>query len=59
MYRSIILPVVLYGCEKWYLILREWNRRGLFENRVLKKDEMTGGRRNKMRSFITCTFLQV
>jgi hypothetical protein len=41
--------VVLYGCETWYVILREKQRLRVFENRVLKKifgsrrDEMTGG----------------
>jgi hypothetical protein len=47
-YRTIILPVVLYGCETWSLILTEERRMGVFENRVLrrvfgsKKDEVTG-----------------
>jgi hypothetical protein len=47
-YKTIILPVVLYGCETWSLILRKENRRRVFENRVLrklfgpKKDEVTG-----------------
>jgi hypothetical protein len=46
-YRTIILPVVLYGCETWSLILREERRLRLFENRVLrifgpKRDEVTG-----------------
>jgi len=36
MYRTIILPVVLYGCEVWSLTLREKYRLGLFENRVLR-----------------------
>jgi len=46
-YRTIILPVVLYGCETW-LTLREESRLRVFENRVLrrvfepKKDEVTG-----------------
>jgi len=46
-YRNIILPVVLYGCETWSLILREGRRLKLFENRVLrrvfgpKRDEVT------------------
>jgi hypothetical protein len=49
MYRTIILPVVLYGCESWSLTLREEYGVGLFENRVLrrifgpKRDEVTGG----------------
>jgi len=47
-YRTIILPVVLYGCETWSLILREERRLRVFENRVLrrvfgsKRDEVTG-----------------
>jgi hypothetical protein len=47
-YRSIILPVVLYGCEIWSLTLREKRRLRVFENGVLrrlfwsKKDEVTG-----------------
>ena len=48
MYRNIILPVVLDGCEIWSLILREERRLRVFENRVLrrvfgpKRDEVTG-----------------
>jgi hypothetical protein len=47
-YETIILPVVLYGCETWSLILREDHRLRVFENRVLrrifgpKRDEVTG-----------------
>jgi len=47
-YRTIILPVVLYGCETWSLILREERRLRVFENMVLrrifgpKRDEVTG-----------------
>ena len=33
-YRTIILPVVLYGCETWSLTLREERRLRVFENRV-------------------------
>jgi len=46
-YRAIILPVVLYGCETWSLTLREERRLGVFENRMLrrifgpKRDEVT------------------
>ena len=46
-HRTIILPVVLYGCETWSLILREECRLKVFENRVLrrifglKKDKVT------------------
>ena len=47
-YRTIILPVVLYGCETWLLTLREERKLRVFENRVLrtmfgpKRDEVTG-----------------
>jgi hypothetical protein len=34
-YRTVILPVVLYGCETWSLTLREEHRLRVFENRVL------------------------
>ena len=33
-YRTIILPVVLYGCEAWSLTLREERRLRVFENSV-------------------------
>jgi hypothetical protein len=35
--RTIILPVVLYGCETWSLTLREEHRLRVFENRVLRR----------------------
>ena len=47
-YGTLILPVVLYGCETWSLTLREERRLRVFENRVLrrifgpKRDEVTG-----------------
>jgi hypothetical protein len=47
-YRSIILPVVSYGCETWSVTLREEHRLRVFENRVLRRifgpkgDEVTG-----------------
>jgi hypothetical protein len=47
-YKTIILPVVLYGCETWFVTLREEHRLRVFENRVLrrifgpKRDEVTG-----------------
>jgi hypothetical protein len=46
-YKTIILPVVLYGCENLPLTLREEQRLKVFENRVLrrlfgpKRDEVT------------------
>ena len=36
-YRTIILPVVLYGCETWSLTLREERRLRVFQNRVLRR----------------------
>jgi len=47
-YRIIILPIVLYGCETWLLILREERKLRVFENMVLRgifgprRDEVTG-----------------
>jgi hypothetical protein len=34
---TVILPVVLYGCETWSLTLREKHRLRFFENRVLRR----------------------
>ena len=36
-YRTIILRVVLYGCETWSRTLREERRLRVFENRVLRR----------------------
>ena len=36
-YRNMILPVVLYGCETWSLTLREEHRLRVFEKRMLRK----------------------
>jgi hypothetical protein len=47
-YKTLLLPVVLYGCETWSLTLREEHRLRMFENRVLRRifgpnsDEVTG-----------------
>jgi len=47
-YRTTVLPVVMYGCETWSLKLREERRLRVFENRVLrrifgpKSNEVTG-----------------
>ena len=47
-YKTIILPVLQYGCETWSLTLREEHRLRVFENKVLrkifgaKKDKITG-----------------
>jgi hypothetical protein len=50
-YKTLIFPVVLYGCETWSLTLREENRLRVSENRVFtrifgpKRDEETGWRK--------------
>jgi hypothetical protein len=36
-HKTIILPVVLYGCETWFLTLRKEHRLRMFENRVLRR----------------------
>jgi hypothetical protein len=36
-YKTVILPVVLYGCETWSFTLGEEHRLRVFENRVLRK----------------------
>jgi hypothetical protein len=47
-YKTIILPVVLYGCETWSVTSRKQHGLSVFENRVLrrlfgpKRDEITG-----------------
>jgi hypothetical protein len=47
-YKTIILPVVLYGCDTWSLTLREEHRLRVFENWFLrrifgpKRDEVRG-----------------
>jgi len=47
-HRTVIFPVVFYGCETWLLTLRGERRLRVFENRVLRRifgprrDEVTG-----------------
>jgi hypothetical protein len=36
-YKTVTLPVVLYGCETWSLTLREEHRLRVFENRMLRR----------------------
>ena len=62
MYRTIILPVILYGFETWSRTLREERRLRVFDNRVLrrifgpKRDEVTDEwRKLHIRSLMTCT----
>jgi hypothetical protein len=52
--KTIILPVVLYGCETWSLTVRE-------EHKVLRRiaGQKRGGENCIMRSFIICTLCQV
>jgi hypothetical protein len=51
-YKIIVWPVVLYGCETWSLTMREEHRLRVFESRVLRRvfgpnrDEVTGSLRN-------------
>ena len=60
-YKTIILPVVLYGCETWSLTLREESRLRVFENRILveylgpRGMRMGNGEGSTMRSFIVRT----
>ena len=62
-YGTIILPVVLYGCETWLLTLREERRLRLFENKVLRRifgprrDEVTGEWRRLHNKEIICIAL--
>ena len=59
--KTIILPVVLYGCETWSLTLREESRLRVFENRILRRIfgprgmRMGSGEGSTMRNFIVCT----
>ena len=43
-YRSVIFPVVSFGCETWSVTLREEHRLRVFENRVLR--EVFGAKRD-------------
>ena len=45
-YRTVILPVILYGCETWSLTLREERKLRVFENRVMRK--IFGPRRDEV-----------
>jgi len=60
------MPVVLYGCETWSVILREEHRLRVLENRVLRKifgpkrDKVTGGwRRLHNEHLMICTPHQI
>jgi hypothetical protein len=45
-HKTIILPVVLYGCKNWSLILKKEHRLRVFENRMLRR--MSGPKRDKI-----------
>jgi predicted site-specific integrase-resolvase len=65
-YRTIILPVVLYRCGSWLLTLRDEHRLRVFENRVLrrifvpKRDKVTKcGETYIMWSLMVCNSHQI
>jgi hypothetical protein len=65
-YITIIMPVVLYGCETWSLTLREELRLSVFENTVLRKilvqrtmREQENGEDYVTRSSVFCTSHQI
>jgi hypothetical protein len=60
-YRTTILPVVLYGCETWSLTLRESHRLMTFENRVPRRifGRKKDGENCIMRRFVTYILRQV
>jgi hypothetical protein len=60
-YKTIIDPVVLYGCETWSLTLREEHRLRVLKRIFgLKRDEVTGGcRKLHNEELITCALHQV
>jgi hypothetical protein len=62
-HKTIILPVVFYGCETWSLTLSEECRLRVFENRVLrrifgpKRDEVTGVEKTTQQGVLYSVFL--
>jgi len=46
MYRTVIVPVVFYGCETWLLTLREERKLKVSDNMVLRR--IFGPRRDKV-----------
>jgi len=65
-YRSVILLVIIYGCETWSLTLREERRPRVFENRVLRgifgseRDGVTGEwRKLHNEELMICTAQQI
>ena len=61
-HRTIILPVVLHGCETWSLTLREEHRLRVFESRMLRRtfgpktDEVTGEWRELHNEELNCLY---
>jgi hypothetical protein len=61
-YRTVVLPVVLYGCETWFLTLREEQRLRVLLRRIfgLKRDKATGDWRDYITgNLMTCTHHQI
>jgi hypothetical protein len=56
-YKTVILPVVLYECETWSLTLREEQRLRVFENRVLKKFGSKRRKRDRGENCIMMKFI--
>ena len=62
-YKTIILPVVLYGSEAWSLASREERRLRVFKNRILKRIpyldprgmRMGSGEGSTMKNLMVCT----
>ena len=61
-YRTTILPDVLFGCETWSLTMKEGRSVWVFENRVLRRifgperNKVTGSGENSiMKSLMICT----
>jgi hypothetical protein len=60
--KTFILPSVVYGCETWFVTLRDEYRWGVCKKRVLRrifgsegKEETTDWEKHVMSSFISCT----
>jgi hypothetical protein len=51
-YKTVILPVVLYGCETWFVTLRKERSLRVFDKRP-KREKVTGAGENYIiRSFM-------
>jgi hypothetical protein len=63
LYTTKILPVVLYGCETWYLTLREEHKLRVFENgaeeNIWTEENRVEGGENCIMSCMICTFRQI